>query len=189
MSENSITIRKYKAEDKQDVVKVLFETSTLPIETESQRKYLMLLYNDYYTEQEPDSCFVVADSEDRAVGYIICAKNYSKYEKTFKKLYLPEIRKLGKSFWFQAKSEMLAHKLFKNKYPAHLHIDILPVCQGKGVGTKLMDALCLELKSRGVNGLMLSCGASNTRAIKFYEKNNFKRLTSLFGGYLMAKEL
>ena len=189
MNENTFTIRKYRAGDKENVIKVLYETSSLPVETEEQRSFLRLMYNDYYTQQEADNCFVVADGEDNAVGYIICAEDFRRYEKIFKEKYLPEIKALGKNYLGMAKGEMLVHKFYRNSYPAHLHIDILPLCQGKGAGTQLVNALTDHLKDKGIEGLMLSCGMNNKKAVKFYKKNNFKVLMNFFGSCLMGKEI
>lgn len=188
MAEKKFTIRKYKADDKENVLKVLYETSSMPIETEEQREFLRLMFNDYYTEEEPENCFVV-DCDGEAVGYILCAENYDRYDRAFREKYFPRLRKLGKSYLITAKGEMLVHKLFRRRFPAHLHIDILPVCQGIGAGTKLVDALSEHLASKGVKGLMLSCGMGNKGAIKFYKKNNFRILVNFFGSCLMAKEI
>ncbi|MBQ8504110.1 MAG: GNAT family N-acetyltransferase [Clostridia bacterium] len=184
-----INIRKYEPKDKENLVKVLYETSSLPIETEAQRKFLELMFNDYYTETEPDCCFVAANEDDEAVGYIICARDFDTYAKNFKNFYLPEIKELGFGFYTMALGEIFIHKLISKKYPAHLHIDILDVCQGQGVGTRLVSALSEYLGSTGTHGLMLSCGMKNTKAVKFYKKNNFKIIMNFMGNCLMGKEV
>lgn len=184
-----INIRKYEPKDKENVVKVLYETSALPIKTEAQRKYLELMYNDYYTEVEPDCCFVAVNEADEAVGYILCARDFDSYSKTFKAFYLPEIKELGLSYYFMAINEMFVHRIYRKQYPAHLHIDILDVCQGQGVGTRLVNALSEHLGATGTHGLMLSCGMNNKGAIRFYEKNNFKKIKNVLGSCLMAKNV
>lgn len=184
-----INIRKYEAKDKENVVKILFETSSLPIETQEQREFLRLMYNDYYTEVESDCCFVAVNGEDEAVGYIICARDFDNYYKKFKKFYIPEIKDLGFSYYTMAMGEIFVHKLLAKRYPAHLHIDILDSCQGQGVGTRLMSALCEHLSTTGTHGLMLSCGAANTKAISFYKKNKFEIKANFFGSCLMAKNI
>lgn len=189
MAEISYSIRKYATSDKDNILTVLYETSSMPIETKEQRAFLRLMFNDYYTEEESENCFVVADEADEAVGYIICAENFAVYEKVFKEKYMPEMAKLGKKYVAMAKGELFLHRLYAKKYPAHLHIDILPVCQGAGAGTKLVKALCEHLSSKNVEGLMLSCGAANKKAIKFYYKNGFKKLVNFFGSFLMGKEI
>ncbi len=146
------------------------------------------MFCDYYIEAEPDSCFVAADEEDNAVGYLLCGKNFSEYYKMFMGLYMPEIKKLGLKYVLMAKSEILTHSLFSKKYPAHLHIDLLDVCRHQGVGSRLMNELKGELSSRGIHSLMLSCGYDNKNAIRFYERNNFKKVANILGSYIMASE-
>ena len=59
------------------------------------------------------------------------------------------------------------------EYPAHLHIDLLPRLQGRGVGRRLVDTLLDALRRRGVPGVHLGVDAANTRAIGFYEHVGF----------------
>jgi GNAT superfamily N-acetyltransferase len=61
-------------------------------------------------------------------------------------------------------------------YPAHLHIDLLPVLQGRGVGREMMRRLLDELRSRGVPGVHLGVDARNQRAVGFYEHLGFTHL-------------
>ena len=184
-----LTIRKYNEKDKPAVRRVLIETSRLPVETEKDIKLLELLYNDYYTEVEPEHCFVAVNENDEAVGYIICASDYKKFRRTFMKFYLPEIKELGLKYYIQAFMDIMGHALYAAKYPSHLHINVLPVCQGQGTGSELMNALKDELRKSKIKGLMLSCAADNDGAIRFYKRNGFKVLSVLGGGCIMAFDL
>lgn len=62
------------------------------------------------------------------------------------------------------------------RYPAHLHIDLLPGIQGKGVGRGIMDRLLDELRARRVPGVHLGVDARNHRAIGFYQHLGFTHL-------------
>ncbi len=62
------------------------------------------------------------------------------------------------------------------EYPAHLHLDLLPVLQGKGVGRIMMGLLLDELRERGVPAVHLGADARNHRAIGFYEYLGFTHL-------------
>lgn len=183
-----IYIRKYKETDKENLRKICIETSSLPVDTEVQRKFLFLMYNDYYSELEPDNVFVAANEDDEAVGYILCAEDFKKYLKNFSSRYLPKIKKLGFGYLVSALSEIAGHMLFSKKYKAHLHIDILSDCQGKGTGTALMNELKDHLKEKRINSVMLSCGAKNTKAVNFYKKNGFKVIKEICGSCIMACE-
>ena len=181
-----ITVRKYESKDKENLRKICIETTSFSLEDPKMEKFLTLMYNDYYTEVEGDNCFVAVDENDEAVGYLICAKDFDKYLKIFKAFYLPEIDALGIKYGLMARGEIMTHKLFSKDYKAHLHIDLSDVCRHQGVGTKLMNALKEHLNENGCHTLMLSCGYSNTNAIKFYERNKFFRAANIFGSYIMA---
>lgn len=181
-------IRKYESKDRENLKKICIETSGLPTETEKDREFLFLMYNDYYAEVEPENIFVAVNDKDEAVGYIFCAENFDRYLSEFKSSYLPRIKKLGFRYCVMALGEIGVHRLFSKKYKAHLHIDILSECQGKGTGTALMNELKKHLKSKGINSLMLSCGMGNKLAIKFYKKNNFRIHRNIMGSCIMISE-
>lgn len=181
-------IRRYESKDKENLKKICVETSGLPTETEKDREFLYLMFNDYYAEIEPENLFVAVNDKDEAVGYILCAENFDRYLAILKEKYLPEIKKLGFKYYFMAMCEVGVHMLFSKKYKAHLHIDILSECQGKGTGTALMNELKMHLKSKGISSLMLSCGMGNKFAIKFYKKNNFRIIRNIMGNCIMVSE-
>jgi len=58
-------------------------------------------------------------------------------------------------------------------YPAHLHVDLLPSIQGKGLGRKIMNIFIDKLKSLNVGALHLQTGKKNQGAIEFYNKTGF----------------
>jgi ribosomal protein S18 acetylase RimI-like enzyme len=65
-----------------------------------------------------------------------------------------------------------------DRYPAHLHIDLLPENQGQGLGRTLLDTLRSALAARGVPGVHLGMDPANTRARAFYDRYGFHELPS-----------
>lgn len=63
-----------------------------------------------------------------------------------------------------------------HNYPAHLHIDLLPVTQGKGLGRKMIETFIQKLKNGNVSGLHLEVGKKNIGAIEFYKKIGFHQI-------------
>jgi ribosomal protein S18 acetylase RimI-like enzyme len=185
-----INVRKYQPKDKERLRMICIETSKLPHEEQIDKDFLVVAFNDYYTENEPDNIFVAVNEDDEAVGYILCSENFYDFYDIMKKFYLPEIKELGFNYYTMMLGEILAHKLYSKRYPAHLHIDILEEYQNQGYGSKLMNALFDELKSRGVPGVMLGTSAHNKGAIRFYERLGFKILVKTKNGpVMMGKEL
>ncbi len=180
------TIRPAKASDKSDLRQVCLATTDSFFSKHTD--LLWALYCDYYVDVEPHNCFVLADSTDRAVGYIMCAIDDSLYIKNFKP-YLDKIKKLNFAFFVSNLIEQKLNKKFKSDYPAHLHIDILPEFQSKGHGSELMNALLAHLKSNNINGVRLGVGGSNTGAIRFYKRHGFKMLKDLGATKILGLKL
>ncbi len=61
-------------------------------------------------------------------------------------------------------------------YPAHGHIDLLPVAQGKDMGRRAMEHLMDRMRAAGVTGLHMGVNARNARALRFYERLGFTTL-------------
>ncbi|HKI55840.1 MAG TPA: GNAT family N-acetyltransferase [Trueperaceae bacterium] len=61
-------------------------------------------------------------------------------------------------------------------YPSHVHIDLLPRAQGRGLGRSLLEALLARLRDDGSPGVHLGVGSRNLRAIGFYQHLGFARL-------------
>ena len=70
-------IRPYEEKDRENVRHVCIVTAGCADKSEDEKQFILTLYCDYYIEKEPDNCFVIADDEDNAVGYILCAENFS----------------------------------------------------------------------------------------------------------------
>jgi len=66
-------------------------------------------------------------------------------------------------------------------YPAHVHIDLLPRAQGRGLGKKMIGMVLGELCRRGLPGVHLGVGTVNARAQAFYRKLGFAELCRVGG--------
>jgi len=60
------------------------------------------------------------------------------------------------------------------RWPAHLHIDLLPSARGTGLGAALMERWLQQLQEAGSPGCHLLTLVENTRALKFFEKSGFR---------------
>jgi len=60
-------------------------------------------------------------------------------------------------------------------YSAHLHIDLLPQAQGRGLGRALMDRMLTGLRAAGATGVHLGVDRRNTAATAFYAHLGFTR--------------
>lgn len=183
-----MAIRQLQPKDKENCRTVCHQTATAPKYIKS-KDLVCLLYCDYYVDNEADNCFVVTDEDDNAIGYILCAEDQKKFDKGVK----PYLKKARKIDFFDGLMPILESFAFKGlckKYPAHLHIDILPIGQGQGHGSALLKALEEHLRAKGVKGVRLGVGGDNTGAHRFYERNGFVLLKNLGGmGRIYGKQL
>ncbi|MBF9018230.1 MULTISPECIES: GNAT family N-acetyltransferase [unclassified Oceanispirochaeta] len=159
-------------------------------------------WGEFYYEQSRDNCFVAAESEsDRAVGIILCAVDTGKYQKIFNREYYRNIQKAVKDMESDHPGTIKKHNMayyrhregiqlnlihfFKMKkiysdYPAHLHINIHPDFQRRGLGHLLVDSLLGHLKEKGIEGLHLIVDSENQKGIGFYMKYGFTELLKIF---------
>ncbi len=145
-------------------------------------------------------CFV-ADYEYRPQGYIVAVPDTIAFDKWMEDKWLPPLRKRCPEPFPPSRSEKENRiiKLFYKRhfpvdaqpyledYPAHLHIDMLPCIQQKGVGRNLMNSLFAELARLKVTGLHLGVGSSNTGAVAFYKKTGFAVLEEHEWGFTLGK--
>lgn len=181
-------IREYQGKDKLSVQNICIETAAENLKDSEEKKNLLLLrYCDFYIESCPDTCFV-AEENRKPVGYVLCCPDSVFFKREFPRF----LKKYGHlNFWqrLQFFGDTLIYLPFKNKYPAHLHIDILPEAQRQGNGRKLIDALSNKLKEQGKCGVMLAVSADNTNALKFYKAMDFHTTHHFLGTYLLGKKL
>ena len=74
-------------------------------------------------------------------------------------------------------------------YPAHLHIDILPLAQGKGYGRKLMETYLNQLRSQNIQGVHLIVSKNNQNAVGFYQQVGFQELKELEESIVFGQKL
>ncbi len=167
-------IRKYEQRDFENVRYTCLNSDEIADEGELA-EFVLNTFCDYYLEHEPYNCFVL-DCDGRAVGYIICTEDYDSYKEIFDRDYLPRNENLDEGLYKWACESTLLQKKYKSDYPAHLHIDILPEYQRQGWGGKLLEVLFEHLKSKGINGVMLTAGSENVKGGNFYQKYGFEKL-------------
>ena len=137
-----------------------------------------------YLALQPTLAFVAEDDDD-VVGYVLGAEDTREFEMACEQRWWPALRaRYPEPIGTDASSAdaALIRRIHHPPaasvdvvadFPAHLHIDILPRGQGRGVGRRLIVTLLDALRQRGVRGVHLGVNARNTRAIGFYEHLGF----------------
>jgi ribosomal protein S18 acetylase RimI-like enzyme len=138
-----------------------------------------------YLALQPELAFVAEDGTG-VVGYVLGADDTRAFEEACERDWWPALRARYPNPPADAEltaDEALMRRIHHpdqtpavvvERFPAHLHIDILPRGQGHGVGRRLINTLFDALRARGVTGVHLGVGATNIRAIGFYRHLGFR---------------
>ena len=141
-----------------------------------------------YAVLEPDLCFVLTVGGEPC-GYVLGTCDTEGFNARAEREWFPALRaQLPRppedDLAADANLLRLIHAGYSQhpdlrEYPAHLHIDLLPLAQRKGWGRKLIGRFLEALRERGAPAVHLGVSERNTRAIAFYERVGFR----LIGAY------
>ncbi|KQM17662.1 hypothetical protein ASF83_00600 [Plantibacter sp. Leaf171] len=197
-------IRAYRPTDRSAVATICTRTGDSGADATGHFSTDELLPDVYalpYVDHEPELALLV-DAGAGPIGYILGTADTVAFDRWFVERWWPTVvGKYETAASSGAASEQergivrsaterigLAPELLA-QYPAHLHIDLLPETQGMGLGRRLIDAFCGLLAERGVPGVHLGVGVSNTGAQRFYERTGFTRVDGDSGAHWYAKAL
>ena len=176
-----------RPEFKQAVEEICLETASELARTDPVHGvFTKLMYCDGYVDH--GACYLLMADEQTPVGYVACAPSFTKWE-AWMRPYFDQIRALSDVYGERVEREVAMYRSFANRYPAHLHIDILPGHTGSGNGTRLMSTLLDRLRIDGVPGVMLGVSNSNEGAIRFYRRNGFEQIGGDELTMIMGKQL
>lgn len=183
--EGVLVIRRFRASDRSDVADVCLKTGDGGADATGMHGSDELLADIFalpYVDFEPELTFVV-DTGARVDGYVVATADTRRFVERYREERLPEFRKKYSSLppspvleMGQQPERMIIAEL--DEYPAHLHIDLLPALQGKGLGRHLIRDLLTALRERGVPGVHLGVSPRNTSARAFYHRLGFRPLPS-----------
>ncbi len=138
-----------------------------------------------YAVLEPELCFVLT-VDGKPCGYVLGTANTEAFNARAESEWFPALRaRLPQPSAEDPSADAAMLRLIHAgyslhpdvcDYPAHLHIDLLPVAQGKGLGRKLIEHFLAVLRTRDVPAVHLGVSERNVGAIAFYEKVGFHLL-------------
>ena len=182
-------IRKYRKSDRGRVREICADTALLgdPIDPFLPDRELWVDANTkYYTDKEPESCFV-AEDRGRVIGYLFGCVD-SRRELSYRwriapsilgrvlldilaARHLAEIKHLLHWFFTRYKFEMPYMPL----HYAHLHINVVRSRRSKGVGAKLMKTYFEYLKKKRVKGVVAQVFKhGKQRSYQFFLQQGFE---------------
>ncbi|WP_461038258.1 GNAT family N-acetyltransferase [Streptomyces mayteni] len=194
MTTTPVTIRGYRPADRDALHEICIRTGFQGGDATGRFRepaILPTIFAEPYAELEPELVFV-ADDGDGVLGYIVGTADSVRYYADFRERWLPTLADRFPALPASSAGEPadpdedlrnLLHHVelmlvpeIAAEYPAHLHIDLLPPGQGRGLGRRLMTAFLDTLRSRGVPGVHLGMSPANTRARAFYDRLGFTPL-------------
>ncbi len=199
MFDNNISIRQFTKSDRRDVRRISCDTAFLGADNKlffDDDEILADVLTLYYTDYEPQSCFVAVEKA-QVIGYIIGAKDTNQMDVIFNKKILPKliVKAFVRGIFFRVKNlKFLLHIAisflksefampdFSKQYPATLHINIDGNFRGKRIGEKLIEHYLDYLKEEKVAGIHF--GTMSEGAKKFFLKTGFSILFKREHSYL-----
>jgi ribosomal protein S18 acetylase RimI-like enzyme len=147
------------------------------------------VYAAPYAVLSPRTVFVAEDGKGVG-GYIVGAPDTRAFEARLEAEWWPGLRRLycdpsaqQRAGW--SGDEFMKYRIhhpsrtageITERYPAHLHINLLPRLRGRGVGRRLMERWLGAVRDMGAQGAHLAVGPANRRAIRFYRACGFHEL-------------
>lgn len=129
----------------------------------------------------PGGFCLVWDADGEARGYVLGTTDTDAFQRWFVETWWPMVgprharrtaEDLGLLDSAADPSRMLGPVVAR--FPAHLHIDLLPDQQGRGAGRALVEAACAFLADAGVPGVHLVAEKANAGAQAFYPRVGFE---------------
>lgn len=148
------------------------------------------LFTGYYTDQEPESAFVVT-LDGVVSGYLLGCVDTRRAGTPAGALAHHALRRAllvrrgtagvlwrgmadGIADLARGRMKPSEAELIDPRWPAHLHIDLLPEARGRGAGGRLMRAWFDRMASLGVPGVHLQMWAENASADAFFRAMGFE---------------
>ncbi|NLU71343.1 GNAT family N-acetyltransferase [Streptomyces sp. HNM0575] len=150
------------------------------------------IYLKAYMDLEPESLFV-AEVDGVLVGYLAGCLDHSRFPRESERIarairrYRLMLRPRPAAFLARSvldltraalRGEPTASDFTDDRWPAHLHINVLPEARGTGASDELMGAWFRRLRENGSPGCHLLTLAENTRAVRFFERVGFAKYGS-----------
>lgn len=188
-SEERFELRPYRPGDEDALMQVCLGTGAAGEDATDvfrlEPRLLSEIYLLPYLALEPELATVVAAPGGSPVGYVLGAIDTAAFEAAADERWWPAVRErvpLG-SVPDDAPEAALVRRIHApapapppellRDHPSHLHVDLLPVAQGRGLGRRLLQRLFDQLAAAGSTGVHLGVSRANVRAIGFYRAMGF----------------
>jgi len=189
--ESGIKIRKFQAKDKPAVRQIVYDTALMGESAElffQGQEVISDAFSLYFTDYEPEACFVAEDN-GQIVGYLIGTRKKVSAEAIFNgrialSLFIKALKsgiflkKRNLIFIYSCLKDFLINGIktpdFNRQYPATFHLNIKDGFRGKELGSKLITNFLDYLKINRCPGVHLA--TMSERAADFFLAQGFIQL-------------
>jgi ribosomal protein S18 acetylase RimI-like enzyme len=188
---SEMEIRTYRESDR-DAMRVLFDRAGVGSPTASlwgHKESEAAVYLTPYLDLEPDSVFI-AVVDGALVGYLCGSLDTGAFPSESERMnqairkYRLMFRPKPAAFFARGLIDVAmcairrlptAHDFNDSRWPAHLHINVIPQIRGTGAGAGLMSRWFERLKESGSRGCHLQTLVENPRAVAFFARMGFEK--------------
>lgn len=147
------------------------------------------IYSAPYARLAPELALVVEDSAGVA-GFAVGATDTTAWERRLERDWWPALREryampeeADAARWtLDQRRAFMIHRPTPTpaavalSYPAHLHMNLLPRLQRRGIGARLFDRWTTVARGRGANAIHVAINRANGGAVAFWRKMGFADL-------------
>lgn len=195
-------IRKYQQDEQQTLYDICLLTGDSGQDATTLYQDPNLLGEVYvgpYLRFAPEHSLVGVDA-DGVAGYVLGVPDTVAFEAECERSWWPSLRERYPAAKYSTDTPdgRIVHLIHHpptatldvvERYPAHLHIDLLPRLQGQGDGRRLLTALLDGLAAAGAAGVHLGVSIVNERAVGFYRRMGFTEVHAYTHSLIMARTL
>jgi ribosomal protein S18 acetylase RimI-like enzyme len=196
MDHEPARLRRCKPDDIDDLYRICLQTADSGQDATglfSDPRLPGELYVAPYVTFEPLLAFVAEDAAGVG-GYIVGALDSQAFDRRLEQAWWPALRaRYPKPPQDQASGMSPAERYARHgihrpfgapaevieRFPSHLHVNLVPRMQGRGTGRRLVAALISSLREHNSRGVHLLVGQSNQRAVGFYRHIGFTELAAV----------
>jgi ribosomal protein S18 acetylase RimI-like enzyme len=189
VNSDPVRIRRYQPDDLDDLYRICLLTADNGQDATSLFSDPRLpghVYAAPYATFEPSLAFV-AEDRDGVCGYTLGTLDTRAFEQRLERDWWPALRVTypepdpGASL--SAPEQYAISDIhhpwtteddLASGFPSHLHIDLLPRLQRRGIGRQMMATITTSMRERGSRGVHLLVGQGNRRAAGFYRHLGFR---------------
>lgn len=183
-----VELRPYRASDLEALYEICLVTGDSGQDASplhNDRKVIGHLYSAPYGVLEPEQVFV-AEDEEGVAGYVVGTFDTDAFDERLEREWWPALREhyarvpaADLTDTDRLRIEAIRHPHSNPpdivaRYPAHIHMNLLPRLRGKRVGTGLLQLWIARAKSAGVSGIHLGANAGNTGGVAFWQASGFQ---------------